>query len=578
MIRPRPWATIGALLAIGCGPGRPPEAAPAPRPASVVAAIAERYLAEQRAAQAAMPDYSLARLRRVADTASNWLAVLGRLDDAGLTAEDRISRDVLRWEAEKLVQDTILYWYQFDALPAISPLRTIATRLAAQPLTAPADRERYLELLDAAARGLGGLEAKMRAQAERGIVAPAVEIDRIIRFLRSHVGVGLKSPFAGADRIGALPPDEGAAFQARVAASIERGINPAINSLIGYLDTTWRAKAPEAVGMGQYPGGLEAYRRLVRRETTLDISPEAIHALALAAMDTLERRMQAVRDSLGFRGTKEEFHAQLRKDPRFFAKTPAEVGQRLMAYAERLEPVMHRAFNGRPRAPYGVRRLDPALEPSMTYGYYNWPLGDDPKGYYNFNGSDLDQRSLLMAGAIAFHELIPGHHYHINRQRENVRLPPFRRTALATGYTEGWGEYASSVVAAELGMYRDGYEIYGRLVFDAFFISRLVVDTGMNCYGWPRSRAMAYMREHTLESDLQIDSETLRYSIRSPAQALAYRMGREAIVGFRAKAMRELGSRFDLATFHDVVLDTGSLPLFLLEREVDRWIAKGGVR
>jgi uncharacterized protein (DUF885 family) len=122
-------------------------------------------------------------------------------------------------------------------------------------------------------------------------------------------------------------------------------------------------------------------------------------------------------------------------------------------------------------------------------------------------------------------------------------------------------------------MYRDAYEIYGRLAFDAFFIARLVVDTGMNFYGWPRSRAVAYMREHTLESDVQIDSETLRYSTRQPAQALAYRMGRETFVQLRARAERELGAGFDVRRFHDALLMSGTMPLWLLERHVDWWIA-----
>jgi uncharacterized protein (DUF885 family) len=178
-----------------------------------------------------------------------------------------------------------------------------------------------------------------------------------------------------------------------------------------------------------------------------------------------------------------------------------------------------------------------------------------------------------MIGAISFHELIPGHHFQILLQRENQALPAFRRSLYYAGYGEGWGEYSSSVVAAELGMYRDAYEVYGRLVFDAFFISRLVVDTGMNFYEWPRSKAMAYMKEHTLEADVQINSETLRYSTRTPAQALAYRMGRETFVRLRAKAERALGSRFDLRRFHDAVLMSGSLPLTVLEQHVDWWVA-----
>jgi uncharacterized protein (DUF885 family) len=214
----------------------------------------------------------------------------------------------------------------------------------------------------------------------------------------------------------------------------------------------------------------------------------------------------------------------------------------------------------------------------MTYGYYDWVVSPDTVSYYNYNGSQLDQRSLLMAGAIAYHELVPGHHFQIALARENQALPAFRRITTHAGYTEGWAEYASSVVARDLGMYRDAYEVYGRLAFDEFFAVRLVVDTGMNYYGWPRSRAVAYMKEHTLESDGQIESETLRYSTRSPAQALAYRMGRETIVSGRARCEQALGSRFDLRRFHDALLMSGSMPLFLLDRHIDWFIEQEKAR
>jgi len=167
---------------------------------------------------------------------------------------------------------------------------------------------------------------------------------------------------------------------------------------------------------------------------------------------------------------------------------------------------------------------------------------------------------------------VPGHHFQINLQAENRDLPAFRRPASFAGYVEGWGEYASSVVAREMGMYQDPYDLYGRLVFDSFFAVRLVVDTGMNYYGWSRPKAMLYMREHTLESDVQIDSETVRYAIRSPAQALAYRMGRQTFVRLREKAAAALGTRFDIRGFHDAVLSVGSLPLTTLERHIDWWI------
>jgi uncharacterized protein (DUF885 family) len=413
----------------------------------------------------------------------------------------------------------------------------------------------------------------MRAQLARRIVLPREQVDNELPYLRSFAVAGDSSPFRPSPaRLDGVDPSARASFEARVRTLVDSAIVPAARRVVAYVDGENRRAAPNAVGLAQYPGGRAAYRTLVRRETTLEIGPEEIHRLALRQMDELEARMKRIRDSLGFKGSKEEFHRKLRADRRFYVSTPDSVGLRLMEYAARLEPVLDREFSRRPRAPYGTRRLDPTLEPSMTYGFYNFPVGNDPKGYYFFNGSDLDRRSLLMAGAIAYHELIPGHHYQINLQRENERLPAFRRDVLHAGFTEGWGEYASSIVAAELGMYRDPYEIYGRLVFDAFFIARLVVDTGMNFYGWPRSRAVAYMREHTLESDLQIDSETLRYSTRQPAQALAYRMGRETFVRLRAKAEQALGPKFDLKRFHDALLSSGTMPLFLLERHVDWWI------
>lgn len=571
----RRWLLLGAVgTAAACARG--PTVSPGPgAPASARLAELVAEFSARPPSETAVPDVSYREVRRRAGAARARLARLDAIPEAELPHEEVLTRELLRWEAWKALQDTVLYWYGFDILPANSPLRGVTAGLAARSLATPADRAAYLATLDGTAVLLRGLGDKLRAQAARDIVMSAEQIGPVVAYLRSLDRPASDSPFAPAvRRLAGVPAADRAAFETAVARAIEAGVRPALRELAGLVDRDLRARAPAGVGLWQYPGGIDAYRLLVRRETTLDITPEAIHELALRAMDALEARMQAVRDSLGFRGTKAEFHEQLRRDRRFYVSTPDSVGRRLMSYAERIEPVLARAFSSRPRAPYGVRRLDPLLEPSMTYGYYNWPLGDDPHGYYNFNGSDLDQRSLLLAGAISFHELVPGHHFQINLQREHGGLPPFRRTALHAGYTEGWGEYASSVVAAELGMYRDGYEIYGRLAFDAFFIARLVVDTGMNRYAWPRARAVAYMKQHTLESDVQIDSETLRYSTRSPAQALAYRMGREVMVALRSRAEAALGGRFDLRHFHEAILGSGSLPLFLLERHIDWWIAR----
>ena len=565
------WLLLGGAVACrSATAGAPAPDSPSGRLAAIIADLAGRG----PAVEARLPDVSDARVRRDADSARAQLGRLDAIPDASLSHEEGITRDLLRWQALGAIADTLVHWYMFSVLPELTPMRALPTVLASQAVATPADREAYLAVLRSAAPALAAVRAKSVAQRARGIVLSRERVDDVVAFYRDAASRAPDAAIAPArGRLQQLTADEREAFERDVARVVEQELQPALRDLAEYVEADVRRTAAAGVGLWQYPGGKDAYRVMVKRETTLDITPEAIHALALAAMDTLEARMKAVRDSLGFRGTKAEFHEQLRRDPRFYVSTPDSVGRRLMSYAERIEPVLGRAFSRRPKAPYGVRRLDPALEPSMTYGYYNWPIGDDPKGYYNFNGSDLDERSLLVIGAISFHELVPGHHFQILLQRENEALPAFRRRAYYAGYNEGWGEYSSSVVAAELGMYRDAYEVYGRLVFDAFFIARLVVDTGMNFYGWPRSKAMAYMKDHTLESDVQINSETLRYSTRTPAQALAYRMGRETFVRLRGEAERALGSRFDPRRFHDAVLMSGALPLNVLERHVDWWIA-----
>ena len=198
----------------------------------------------------------------------------------------------------------------------------------------------------------------------------------------------------------------------------------------------------------------------------------------------------------GFQGTFPEFLTFLRTDRRFYPTRSEELGERMMAAIRIIEPKMLQFFSMMPKAPYGVRRLAPELEPSMTYGFYSLPDAREPMGLYHFNGLNPETRSLTMVTAIVFHELLPGHHYQMTRLAENAALTGARKTARYTAYTEGWGEYASDV-AWEMGAYPDVYAKAGRLGMDLFTSSRLVVDTGMNALGWSRERAMQFMKDNT---------------------------------------------------------------------------------
>ena len=515
---------------------------------------------------------SLEAAERAADDARALLVRLDAIDPAELTHSEDLTLQVLHWNADAAIAQVDLYWYYSPVLPSTSTLRIPITTAPAQAFEGEEDLEAYLEMLGSVVDQIDASHRKVRGRAARMIVLPDEQIDRVIPFVGQFTELSDTSFLSVSDeRLQAIDGAPAAAFQARVTELIDWSIIPAAEALIRTLDEL-RPRAPNAVGWAQYPGGKEAFRIATRLQTTLDISPEEVHRRGLEGVADINRQMAKVRVQLGFTGTKAEFHAQIRNDPRFYVDSPDAVGAALMEHITRIEPHVADYFLRTPEAPYGVTRLHPALEPSMTYGFYSRPSGAEARGLYNFNGSTLDERSLVGGAGLIFHELIPGHHFQINLQAENESLPRFRRFGYFAGYGEGWGEYSSSVVAREMGMYEDPYDLYGRLVFDNFFAVRLVVDTGMNFYGWSRPKAMLFMRENTLESDVQIDSETIRYSIRSPAQALAYRMGRQTWVRLRQKAADALGDGFDIRRFHDAVLMVGSLPLIVLENHVDWWI------
>jgi uncharacterized protein (DUF885 family) len=285
----------------------------------------------------------------------------------------------------------------------------------------------------------------------------------------------------------------------------------------------------------------------------------------------LADEMAKVRAELGVAVDEPTYHAQLTRDPRFVATSPEQVEERYLRHMAALEPRISGWFSTLPRAPYGVERLPAHMEAGMTYGYYQPPMPDVPTGRYMYNGSQLDQRSTLTAATLIFHELAPGHHFHLARQAEDVTLPDVRREAMDIGaFNEGWAEYAAGL-GWEMGLYDDVHDRYGRLVHERFTAQRLVVDTGLNLLGWSLEKAREYMRDNTTESDVQVATETLRYATDLPGQALAYRMGFLELQRLRARAEQRLGDAFDVRDYHEAVLGQGALPFPVLEQHLDRW-------
>ena len=519
-----------------------------------------------------LPDLSPGKLERDAKVATDVLARLDQVDTADLTHDQFISLETLKWLARDQKERTAFYWLTFDVLPFSSPLTTVTQIFATHSLDDSEELERYLQLLKRLPELVRSIEQKILAQAGRGILVPKAALDQVMPFLLSMVGEGEESPFfVASERIETIDTAAAGEFVEALVTMIGGQINPALRSLASTIDGHYRTRAPDAVGLGQYPGGEDYYRYLVKHYTTVDISPETVHQIGLEQVKLIDRALAQVRESVGFEGTKEEFHHFLKTDPRFFPKSPNEIAERHLAYAAEMDEKVNSLFLRRPRAPYSVKRLDPDYEASMTFGYYEMPTPADATGYYRFNGSNLEERSLVYNQPLTLHELIPGHHFQLNLQAENETLSEFRQHTHFAAYSEGWGEYGT-FLGLEAGLVDDPYDLYGLHIFNMYGSVRLVVDTGVNHLGWSRERVMDTMREHLTDSETQIASESLRYSVGSPGQALCYKIGMMRWVDLRNRAEETLGENFDIRRFHDTMLRYGAMPMSVLAQHVDWFI------
>ena len=529
------------------------------------------------------PDSTLDAAEANAAFARDLLERLARVDEQAIDHEDWLSLKLLRWNLGLLVEAPEHYWADFNVTPYAGGgfvLNILHQVLGAVPVQTEEDRAHYLHLLGEYAETIGQLADKVAGQKERGIHLPKAQVPAVVGMFEGYRGRAEELFVPAADRAG--DGGDGADdFLAQAREAVETGIDPQYARLIAELGDDYLAAAPEQVGLSTVPGGRELYVHRVRMHTTTDLTPEEIHQLGLDEVARLEAEMAALREEIGFEATSEEtamkeFLDQVRADPRFIAKSPEEVEARYMGYIEKIEPHVTDYFEALPEAPYGVRRLDPTSEATMTFGVYQLPTAANPRGEYRYNGSDLENRSLFSAQGLIYHELIPGHHFQLALANEREDLPRFRRETIGYGaFTEGWAEYAANL-GKEMGLYEDPYDLYGRLVMEMFISCRLVLDTGMNHFGWDLERAREYMSARVVYSDVEVATELLRYSADIHGQALAYRIGNLEIARLRQKAEDALAERFDIKAFHAAVIGSGAMPMVVLEEHIDWWIGQQG--
>lgn len=529
-----------------------------------------------------LPDLSLAEAERKSAVGRSLLARANAIDADSLPHDVALTVRMVRFRAATWAREAEWYWTIIDPagvaffgffLPTGYCggylLNSVRQFVAGFRFESDGDLDRYLALASDYARLIDQIRVRTVGQAGRGIYMPRVQIQQaqgLIGAFRSQVRP------TWAVVAGRLMAVRKGSFDQELERRLT-DIDRAFGELADIFSPAYLAKAPETVGMGQYPGGKEIYAELVKLHTTLDLTPEQVHGIGHERMKGIEAAMARIRAEVGFSGDGKAYLAQLNQDPRWRADTAEGVGKVFQKYIDRMKPKFDQYFAYGAKAAYGAAPLPAALEGSMTFGYYDGATPDKPVGTYLFNAANLTKVALFHIGALNFHELVPGHHLHLSTQLENQLLHPFRTYSFVNAYNEGWAEY-SATLAGEMGMYVEPEERYGRLVMDAFLTCRLVVDTGMNVLGWSLEQAREYLRDHCAMSETEIRSETIRYSCDIPGQALAYKMGDTKMFELRARMQAALGARFDIKRFHAAVLGPGALPLpdldWHLEQETRR--------
>jgi uncharacterized protein (DUF885 family) len=523
------------------------------------------------------------------DTPAHWQGVAaqgavfrGRLEAIpanGLSEADRLTRDYLIALAEGMEGYQQSWLYAFPITPYSGGWRHNSLRQSAMstPLGTEAQRAHYLAAMKAYATYIRSQVDKLELQADQGIriARPAIPGARRVA---ANLAEASAAFVPRADRLGSLSAEEAEAYRAKVAAIVKTEIAPAFAAFGTALDENYVAAAPDRPGLMWQKDGQEEYARIARLQTGTDLSPTQIHAIGMQILKDARAELAAIKKDVGFSGSDRAFAALVDADPKFSARTPADVEAHFRRAMERIEPVLPRYFSLLPKAPYAIERAPRAVEEGMTYGFYRAPTPKVPVGAYVYNGASPETTSYANAAALIYHELLPGHHFQIALQLENAGLPTLRRAnsfLFLNAYVEGWAEYAADL-ADEMGMYASPYERFGRLYAKMFLANRLVVDTGLNALGWTHDEARTFMKANTFASDGEIESELLRYSTDIPGQALSYAMGQRELLRMRAEAQAALGSRFSFPAFHSAILSPGALPMDLLDAHLKRWEATVG--
>ncbi len=504
--------------------------------------------------------------------------VLGKLDaiDAKALSEgDQLNYTLFRKQYEMSVEGHQYRWY-LTPITHSGGIQTAHELADSLRFTTVKDYEDWIARLRAFPALMEQTIALMKEGMRAGILHPKVIMQRVPEQIAAQV-VDDPSRSLFFKPFRQFPDSIPAAEQERLTreakAAIAEGVVPAHRKFQKFFNEEYLPACPEKVGVSQIPRGKEFYAYRARLYTTTNLTPDEIHQLGLAEVKRIRAEMEKVIQQAGFKGSFEEFLTFLRTDPQFYYQDPQELLEAYRALSKRIDPTLVKLFRRLPRMPYGVEPIPDHIAPDTTTAYYRQPAADGSRaGTYFVNLYKPEVRPKYEMEALSIHEGVPGHHLQIALAMELGELPNFRRFGGYTAFSEGWGLYSESL-GEELGLYKDPYSKFGQLTYEMWRAVRLVVDTGMHTKGWSRQQAIDFFKGNAAKTEHDIVNEIDRY-ISWPGQALAYKIGELKIKELRARATKELGEKFDVREFHEVVLGSGAVPLDVLEAQVNDWISQ----
>mgnify|MGYP001323437403 FL=1 len=432
----------------------------------------------------------------------------------------------------------------------------------------------WLERLKSLDKRISQIIELARSGLDNGYRAPEVLMERVYRQIKIQINKDIEEhPFYQIfkDIPATVPASERIKIQNEAKLVIKDLIIPSYELLEDFFVSEYLPQTRKTVGLYDTPNGKELYEQLAKSFTTTNLTPQEIHNIGLKEVKRIRGEMEGVMEEVNFKGTFKEFLTFLREDKRFYYETSEELFEGYLAVSKRIDPELVSLFGKLPRTPYGLRPIPMESAPDTTTAYYMAPApGGLRPGYYYVNLYKPETRPKYEMEVLSVHEAVPGHHLQIALALEKKNMPMFRRVSPYTAFVEGWGLYSESL-GYDLGLYKDPYSKFGQLTYDMWRAVRLVVDTGIHYFGWERKQAIDFFLENAAKSELDIINEIDRYIV-MPGQALAYKIGQMKFLSLKQKAKEELGSKFDIRKFHDLVLSEGAIPLNELDILVNEFI------